>query len=386
MLSIVMGSNAMRGGLLSLLLGTLLFVPLEARAQTWTWTSADVDLEGYGTSIQSDHDGNLHLSYYAPSGGFVKYAFLPAGESKWYKMSIDQNLGVLETGLTLDAAGNPHICYTPREIRYAHFDGHKWTKQEVDSGSGLIAYICSIQVTPSGKPMMSWYLESGTYLRFAILEGGAWMAQSIQGGQGNYPGKWTSIALDGRGFPRISYSDFPIGQLKYASFDGKIWTTSLVDVPETSSQGGQRGMGNSLILDAQGQPMICYYDEQSLKMARYLEGHWQKETIEQLPNFGRWSWKNFRSSLVLDSKGNPHIGFESIQGLEHAWWDGNKWRTQLIVTSLGSPFYENAMTIDKNDVLYISYRDPGDGTLRIAIGRAASGQPPAGAQKVISPS
>jgi len=165
----------------------ILFFPHLINAQSWKWSTEDIDVEAAGTSIAADQEGNLHASYYVASGGHVRYAFRPFDQSKWYKMDIESNLGVLETRLVLDSAGNPHICYTPRMIKYARFDGRKWFKQEVDPGTGTIAFGCSIQVTSDGKPMMSWYLETGTYLRYAILENGAWTARSLQGGGGDLP-------------------------------------------------------------------------------------------------------------------------------------------------------------------------------------------------------
>jgi hypothetical protein len=358
-----------------LLVLALLLAPRMTHAQNWTWKTEDIDVEGSGTGVTVDQEGNLHASYYVAHGGFVRYGFRPVDQTKWFKMDIDSSLGVLETNIALDASGNPNICYTPLLMKFARFDGRKWLKQEVDPRSGIISYICSLQISPDNKPMMTWYLESGTYLRYAILENGAWTARSLQGGGGDLPGKWTSMALDAKGHPHVSYSNFPTGFLKYAAYDGKSWSLSTVDVSEGKpDDGGQRGMGNSLVLDKEGKPIIAYYDEQSLKVARLVDGRWKKEVVETLPNFGKWSWKIFRSNILFDSKGNLHIGFESLNGLEHAWWDGSQWRTQLLVGSLGSSVFENSMAIDKKDNLYMIYRDPADSSLRMAVGKEVAVQ------------
>jgi hypothetical protein len=354
---------------LLLSLAFILFFPISVAAQTWRWTLQDIDIEGVGTSIIADHDGNLHLSYYVPIGGQLRYAFLPAGSSNWYKMTLEGGLNSMDTGITVDSSGNPYICYTPASIRYAHWDGKKWSTQEVDPGSGRIAFICSIRVGADGRPMMAWYLESGTYLRFAILKDGAWFASSIDGGD-SLPGKWNSMVLDSQGFPHISYSVWPVGELKYARFNGKNWLINLIDTPNLRKyDGGQRSMGNSLVLDPQGNPIISYYDEESLRVARLVDGRWKQEIVEKLPSFGTmWGWNSFRSTLVLDSKGHPHVGFQSKLGLEHAWWDGSEWHSQLLVSTIGAPHFENSMAIDQDDNLYIPFRDPADGSLRMAIG------------------
>src|SRR5207247_1662992 len=72
---------------------------------------------------------------------------------------------------------------------------------------------------------------------------------------------------------------------------------------------------------------------------------------------------------LFDSNGNPHISYESYMGLKHAWWDGKQWHTQMIRPSSGNSFFESFMTIDRNDNLYISFKDPADGSLKIAVGR-----------------
>lgn len=361
----------------------LLFLPHGLPAQTWNWTTEEVDVQGESTWIAVDSDANLHVSYYASTGGQLKYAFRSAETSKWFTMTLETGLGFFVTRITVDADSNPHICYTPQVVKYAHWDGKKWHTQKVDAGAGIVGYWCSIQVGSDNKPQLSWYLESGTYFRYATLNGGIWAAQSIEGGGGAFPGKWNSMALDSQNHPRMSFTWFPAGELKYTSLDGKSWSTVLLDKP-TDSPGGTRGLGNSLVLDRQGNPMIVYYTEDALKMAHFVDGKWKIEILEQIPSFtAAYSWRSFRSALVLDSKGYPHIGFESLKGLEHTWWDGKQWRSQLLIAALGNTFYDNAMTIDKKDNLYISYRDPVDGSLKVLIGRPAAPNPnlPGGQEK-----
>lgn len=354
--------------------------PCQATGQSWNWTTEDVDAQAESTSIVADSEGNLHLSYYAATGGMLKYAFRAASNGKWFNMPLEHGLGFMLTRITVDSDLNPHICYTPHTLKYAHWDGSKWHMQPVDPGSGVVGFWCSIRVSPAGEPQISWYLESGTYFRYAILKDGVWAAQSIEGGGGALPGKWNSMTLDAHNNAHLSYTWFPTGQLKYTAFNGKNWNTQLIDSPN-DSPGGQRGMGSSLILDGHGNPLISYYDEQSLRLARYVDGKWKKEIVEELPPFGQFSWRNFRSSMVLDSTGALHIVFESLKGLEHIWWDGSQWRPQLLLPSLGATYFDNSMTIDKNDNLFVSYKDPVDGSLKVLVGKKKSAAATTSAQK-----
>jgi len=353
--------------------------PSQATGQTWTWTVENVDVQAESTSIVADSEGNLHLSYYAATGGMLKYAFRSAADGKWFNMPLDHGLGFMLTRITVDSDSNPHVCYTPHTLKYAHWEGSKWHVQPVDSGSGVVGFWCSIRVSAAGQPQISWYLESGTYFRYAILKDGVWAAQSIEGGGGALPGKWNSMMLDAHNYPQMSYTWFPTGELKYTAFNGASWNTVLIDSPK-DSPGGQRGMGSSLILDGQGNPLICYYDEQSLRLASFAQGKWKKEIIEELPPFGQYSWRNFRSSMVRDSTGALHIVFESLKGLEHIWWDGHQWRPQLLLPSLGATYFDSSMTMDKNDSLFVGYKDPVDRSLKVLVGKKKPA-PLASAQK-----
>ena len=237
----------------------------------------------------------------------------------------------------------------------------------IDQENGLVGFMCSVRVAPDGKPMVSWYLPMGGF-RYAILRDGVWMATGLDGNANDYPGKWNSMVLDSQGNPHIAYSDFPHGQLRYARFDGKGWIRSVIH-SQNDDPGGPKGMGASIALDAQGNPWISYYDEQSLRVVHYTDGKWAKQTVETLPAFVNWGWKQFHSNIALDHNGYPHIVFESLQGLEHAWWDGKEWRVQIVLAQAVVSFYENTMVMDKNDVIYIAYRDPLEGSLKLATGR-----------------
>jgi len=344
----------------------LLLLPGAAAAQTWTWSTQLIDTEGTDSSLVVDRDGNVHVSYRFLTKSQLKYAFLPSGGSQWFTMSLDQMLGDFQSRITVDEKGNPYICYTPKVLKFASFDGRRWTTQAVDPGGGVVNYYCSVRVGADGSPQVSWYVESGVFLRYAILKDGVWTAQNIDV-QGT-PGKFNSMILDAHGNPHVSYISLLGCKLKYAHYDGKGWIRSTLDASDLSPLGGDRGMGNSITLDRQGNPMISYFDSQSLKFAHLVNGKWKLETLDHFPQITLWGWRNFRSNIVLDRDGNPHIGYESILGLKHAWWDGSIWKTQLILAPAGTTF-DGAMDIDSNNNLYFSYTDPVDRSLKLAIGR-----------------
>jgi len=347
-------------------------VPSHAFAQEWTWTTSQIDVEGTDSWLAVDHDGNIHVSYRAKNGGQLRYGFLPAGGSHWFNMTLDQMLGDFLTRIAVDPRGNPYICYTPGIIKLASFDGHRWNTQQIDPGSGLVSYYCSVAIGQDGVPQLSWYVEAGFILRYAILQDGMWVARTID--TKDAPGKFNSMALDKAGRPQVSYIGLFGTRLKYARFDGKEWIHLDLEAPNhaIAESHGDTGMGTSIIVDPLGEPMISYFDTSSLKLAHLVDGKWKFEIIDQFPKLDQWGWRNFRTTILLDQKGIPHIGYQSPLGLKHAWWDGTRWRTQLIIAPSGTTF-DGAMAIDSHDNLYFCYTDPRSRTLQLAIGRL--GQP-----------
>ncbi len=83
-------------------------------------------------------------------------------------------------------------------------------------------------------------------------------------------------------------------------------------------------------------------------------------------------WAGPLSSLVLDRRGTPHIFYGDFGALKHAYWDGQKWRIQVIEVGGGGAYKYTSATIDSNDTINVSYKVPSDGTLKIATGRLMS--------------
>ena len=339
------------------------------RAQSWTWSYDLIDLPAKFPSLAADSNSNLHISF-ADSTGALKYGFRPAGSAKWFFMKIDKQLGAFTTGLALDAKDNPHICYTPGIIKYAHFDGKKWQTIQIAKDSGEIGYTCSIAIAKDGTPHLTWYQLSGPtpnylHMRYAVLKDGAWLVRTLD--FDNETGKWNSMVLDAQSNPLISYSAWYNGELRLAHWNGQKWEINTADSRTRSRGEFNIGEGNSLILDSGGKPHISFYSEKALKYAHLVGEDWKVETVDQFTWLGGWA--HFRSSIVLDKQARPHICYEDAGLLKHAYWDGKQWRIQVLArTGLESLRYETT-AIGPDDTIYVAFRDPEDNTLKLATGR-----------------
>lgn len=353
-------------------LAALMLASTGARGQTWEWKIETADLYGKFTSLATDDQGNVHLSY-VNGDAFVSYGIRPAGSSRWFIMTIDK--GDSFTKITVDHRGNPHICSTAYgKLKYSHWDGQRWQTQQIAEGSGTIEFSCSVAVAPGGTPHIAWYqtgLPDGRpygHLKYAILQDGAWRARTLD--FDNETGKWNSMVLDAQGFPLISYSAWRSGQLKFAYWNGNRWNITSVDSREHSRDEYNIGQGSSLVLDRDGKPLISYYSESKLKYARQQGTRWTNETVDSITWLG--GWLGFRSSQVLDQSGFPHVCYEDAGVLKHAFGDGKNWHVQVIAPSGIEAYRYSAIAIDREGTLYISYHDPSDGSLKVAIGHQVS--------------
>lgn len=337
--------------------------PVAANGQQWAWTTETVDKAGKATSLAVDRAGNVHISYGRDEGG-LKYGFRPAGTSRWF--TIDLGVGAAFTDLSLDANDNPHICSTFRKIHYVHFDGLEWHTQEVASETATIQFSCAVAIGPGNTPHLTWYRvvdqDGYAHTRYAVLQNGVWMLRTLDFDM--QTGKWHSMVLDSDGNPHISYDAFVKGLLKYAHWDGQRWSVSVVD-----SRGSQYniGMGSAILLDAQRDLGISYFTESQLRYARQRNTRWTIQTVDTVSPWG--SWVGYRTSVILDRAGFPHIAYEDRGSLKHAYWDGTRWRIQVIAPSGPEPYRFASMAVGRDDTIYISFRDPQDGSVRMAIGR-----------------
>lgn len=356
---------------------------------TWKWTIENVDNSAQFTSLAVDADGNVHLAYGSGRDGYdFKYAFRAAGNGKWFVMTLEKEYHGYATNIAIDRNDNPHICLTPREIKYASWNGKSWHVQVIDPRSGTAEFNCSIAFGADNTPNVTWFQTRNAgnqgflHIKHANLRDGLWMVRTIDFDR--ECGKWNSIVLDPQGHPHVAYSVFPPGELKYAVFDGKQWHFTLVDSPGLEKTHFATGMGVSLALNDKEAYFMSFYespgfdadtrDQGSLKVAHLVDDKWKIDTIDQV--LKGQGWAEYISDLGFDHRGFPHISYEDGGALKHAYWDGERWRVQLLAGAAGESTIYSSMKIGPDDTIYISYRDASDGSLRVAVGHPARNDAP----------
>lgn len=347
--------------------------PPSGIAQTRTWSVETVDTSATYTSLAVDSQGNVHIAYGDGDTRNLRYAFRPVNSSRWFTMTVDSQLQEFSTHLALDSEGRPHICYTPRMLKYAHWDGKQWRIQRVEP-TGTIEFTCSVAVASDGTPHLAWYQtrigggENFYHLKYAVLKSDIWLARTVD--FDGEAGKWSSLVLDDAGRPTLAYSRFPTSILKLAEWSGKEWRTSVIDSAGLDHVEGGRGMGNSMVRDAQGTLYVSYYHNEALRFAVRRGDRWVVQSVDSVSPRG--GWVGFWSSLALDHQESPQISYEDGGSLKLASWDGKQWHIQLITPGGNDPNRFSSIGIAPDDTIYISYRDPQDGSLKVAVGHLTS--------------
>ncbi len=354
----------------------LMLLSAQASAQVRSWTTDKV-ARGSTSSIALDADQNLHLTYLTKEAKMY-YALRPAGASKWFSImlvdSTHANTNVFPR-VVVDRQDKPHLCVSFGQLFYISMTNNQWVKQQIDPGSGTISYHCSIAVGPDGEPHVGWYHEylpggaQYSHFRHADLENGVWTVRSVDGG---IAGKWSSMVVDSKGFPRASYTQLAHGgDLDYAEWDGNNWHLSTVD--SSQNAGSNRGFDNSLTLSPDGSPHISYFDGRTLKYAHQDHGKWIIEKVDVVAS--GYDYYGGSTTLLLDSDGNPHIVYGDFGAIKHAFWDGKKWQIETVVSGAVQQYNNVDAAIGTKDTLYVSYPDPDDGFVKIATGKLTSSAP-----------
>ena len=168
----------------------------------------------------------------------------------------------------------------------------------------------------------------------------------------------TSIALDSKDNPHISYFHSNNNSLKYAKWNGSEWSLEVVNI--------DGGAYTSIAVDSHDDPHISFYNysigiRSDLAYAKRTEGVWEVETVD-FSRVGPWN------SIGIDSYNNPHISYLNGSDpdnyvLKYAKKVGDSWNVEAV--DLDNAGMYTSIAVDKNDDPHISYADR-NGDLRYA--------------------
>ncbi len=299
-------------------------------------TDASLGKNAVVSDVAYDKDGVLHLAFYDARAKTLKYATRSTG-GQWSAVQTIEKPG-RDVGaylsLAIDATGKPSIAYfdaTNADLRYAHFDGEKWTSQKADS-SKSVGQFPSLAFNQDGKAFISYYRKTSGDLRVLTFDGTTWTRTAVDGA--GDVGRSTSVAVGSLGAIGIAYSNVTKGDLNYATFDGSSWTTSVVD--------NLTGVSDISIAFNGNTPSISYFDVKNadLKFATLGSG-WEKEVVARKGVQGQYS------TLFFDPLNQAHIIYYNATSdrLMHLYGSTGAW-TAVSLASKAGRFTSATITAD----------------------------------------
>jgi len=229
---------------------------------------------------------------------------------------------------------------TPTSPALAAVPAATWDIQTVDEGD---VWDTSIALDGNGYPHISYTTGGLNSLHYARWTGTAWETEMVD----EEPSMATSIALDSNGYPHIGYGTFAIGDnsLHYARWTGTAWETEMLDERDVTDC--------SLALDSSDRPHISYSlgDSGRLLYTHWTGTQWVGGTVDD-ENLA------LSNSLMLDSNDRPHISYGTFgpHSLHYARWTGTAWETEMVDTVSVN---NTSIALDSSNLPHISYTTGG---------------------------
>ncbi|MFC2048989.1 hypothetical protein ACFLR5_02065 [Elusimicrobiota bacterium] len=272
-------------------------------------------------SIALDANGNPHALF--DSAEDIYYGKSNDGGVNWSTSSVQTatSLGYWQMSIAIDGADNPHLAYKedfPTDsLKYARYDGSSWHIDYADNNSNT-GRNPSIALNGSGIPRISYYYLTGQDHYFAKYSTAtdSFDLELIDNSSGQIA--FNALALDANDNPHVAYYDGNTANIKYAYHDGASWVPTTIDYGVGTGIGDYSSRYCSIALDGEGYPHITYRDQpnKDLKYAAYDGVKWSTATIDSEGDVGYWS------SIAIDGAGTVHIAYTSPSGIKAAHWSG----------------------------------------------------------------
>jgi LPXTG-site transpeptidase (sortase) family protein len=279
------------------------------------------------------------------------------------------------TSLQLDSNGFPMISYyefAPNEdLHFVHCDDafcNSLSNLRIDAANQVGSYT-SLVLNSSGNGVISYYESSnGGNLKIAICNDVVCTAPTVNtvDGSADDSGLFTSLQLDGSGFPVIAYYNANADSVMLAHcVDALCAGAANIHTVDNSSHVGFDGI--SLELDASGFPVLSYYDVTNtrLKLAHCTDVDCANpptiNVVDDSANVGQYSSLELDGSLPVisyydDTNGDLKVAFCS---------DPNCAAADIqVVDSSGDVGVDTSLVVGS---AYISYHDASNQDLKFAF-------------------
>ncbi|MFN3215260.1 MAG: calcium-binding protein [Acidimicrobiales bacterium] len=341
-------------------------------------TSPDSDGNaGRYSSLALDAAGNPVISYLESDNNEMRVLRCtnPDCSGTQTPRSFGPGSGGLESAMTLSSDGNPVIASFDSNIALQVLacttpDCSGTQTPTNPGGAGNTARDISITLDADDNPVMS-YWRSGDddlmVLRCTTPDCSGSQTPVTVDSTG-FVGRSSSIALGADGNPVISYLDDTNLDLKVVRCDTS--DCSDAQTPVTVDAAGDVGFQTSLVLGADDNPVIAYYDltNGDLKIVRCGTPDCSGTQAPQRPATA--GDVGATPSLVLDADGNPVIAYYDVTDgdlelLHCTNPDCSGTQTPRTVDATGDVEQNASLVLDANGNPVVSYYDFTNGDLKV---------------------
>ncbi|MBM3956773.1 MAG: hypothetical protein FJ313_01810 [Gemmatimonadetes bacterium] len=335
---------------------------------------------GWYTSLVLDANGFPVISYYDATNKDLKMARCGnATCSAGNTLTTVDATGIVGwyTSLVLDANGFPVISYydyTNEDLKVVHCGNATCTSGNtlttVDA-AGYVGWDTSLVLDANGYPVISYYDATNQDLKVAhcgnaTCSAGNTLTTVDSAGD---VGRHTSLVLDANGYPVISYYDYTNEDLKVARCGNP--TCSAGNTLTTVDSAGTVGWYPSLVLDAAGNPVISYWDTTNDDLQVAYCGNPTCSAGNTLTTVDSAGMVGRFTSLVLDANGFPVISYydHTNEDLKMVYCGNptcSAGNTLTTVDATGTVGYYTSVVLDANGNPVISYYDSSNGDLKVA--------------------
>jgi len=320
----------------------------------WRLETIDAATAVWQGSLGIDAANGLHVGYRRSDG--VAYATNTSGQ--WAGTLIDGTAGASgDTSIAMGTTGAVHVSYkhsSSGALKHATNASGSWVISTIDA----IGFGSSIKVDSANRIHVSYRASppSGGFLAYAVNVNGSWTREFVTGWGGS--AIHTALAIDATGAAHIAYADGSgICAVGYTTNASGTWVGTVLT---TNSQQCRA----AIVLDALGRAHVVYMQGFDLMYATNASGAWVTMSVDRL------DWIGFPDvSIAMDLSGALHVSYQDHNAdLKYATNRSGSWLTSY-VDARGSVGAGNAVKVDSNGAVHITYFDASNAKLKHATDR-----------------